>query len=265
MKFAYYIKKKHHQEDPELRGLLENFASRGNELYDLAANGLEEGTDMVLCFGGDGTLLSAARLTALSGVPLLGVNLGRMGFLADCSPNGIVDRICSGEYTIEERDMLEVGYAGTTLIALNEVSVRRSGAGTLGVAASLDGKALPTYWADGVLVSTSSGSTAYSLSIGGPICMPGVNAFILAPIAPHNLNMRPLIIPSHSEVILTTCSPKVPASICVDNREFPLPDGTPVRIRKSAVPLRKVVPPSSNFIDALRTKLFWGEDVRNSK
>ena len=172
-------------------------------------------------------------LVADLGVPVVGVNLGRLGFLSENRPEDVAQAILSQDYTIEDRSLLKASLSapcGNPSIdrwpyALNEVAVHRSGAAMLGVDVCLDGKWLPTYWADGLIVSTSSGSTAYSLSVGGPIVLPQSKVLILAPIAPHNLNIRPLVIPDSSEVHLRVHSRDGKAIFTIDNRTVELPEG----------------------------------------
>lgn len=232
---------------------------------------LPEGSDLVLSVGGDGTFLSTARLVASSGVPVVGVNLGRVGFLSENRPEDVAAAILDGDYTIEERSLLSVRFpAGISdpsienwPYALNEMTVHRSGAAMLGVEVCLDGKKLPTYWADGLIVSTSSGSTAYSLSVGGPIVLPQAKVLIVAPIAPHNLNMRPLVIPDTSELTLRMCSRDENVIFTIDNRTVELSAETEIAVSLARFSLRRVRFNKSDFINALTEKLFWGEDVRN--
>lgn len=270
MKFAYYIKKKALQQDERVMEPLRRLSDSGCELYDVAVAGaLSEGTDALLSFGGDGTLLSAARIAAPAGVPIVGMNFGRLGFLSGDKPDEVIPALLSGAYSVEERDLLEVDMDGElpanwTPFALNEMSVHRMGAAMLGVDVSVNGDALPTYWADGLLVSTSSGSTAYSLSVGGPICTPDSGVLIVAPIAPHNLNVRPLIVPDGTELEITTRSRESEVILTVDNRNFVIPAGTRVTVCTAPVRLKLVRIGKSSFIEALRTRLHWGEDVRNA-
>lgn len=267
MKIAYFIKKSRLQDSPSIASLLVKFQAAGHQVYNVAA-GLQDSTDMLISFGGDGTFLSAASLVCQHQIPLLGVNLGRMGFLSDTELALVEEGILSGNYHIEERCMLQISplspIANFFPYALNEVAVRRLGTGTLALEAKIDGEPLPTYWADGLLLSTSSGSTGYSLSVGGPICMPSVDAFVLAPIAPHNLNLRPLLLPTGAEVEIVAKDRKgAGLALSLDNRDYVMPSGSPILVQSSPYKLRKVVLGKSGFIEALRTKLLWGEDVRN--
>ena len=228
---------------------------------------LSSGAEMLLAVGGDGTFLSAAELVADSGVPVLGVNAGRLGFLSENAPDAVAEAILAGKMTIEERPVLQVECdatgAGVWPYAFNEVTVHRNGAAMLGVNVRLDGEQLPTYWADGLIVATSSGSTAYSLSVGGPIVLPESKVLIISPIAPHNLNVRPLIVPDDMNVGLDLQSRDASVTLTMDNRSVEVLPGTHVSIRMAQFSLKRVRLEKSDFIRALTEKLFWGEDVRN--
>lgn len=268
MKLGYYIKKLSLEEDPRISALLGRFEEGGARLYELGnASGIEPGTDMVLSFGGDGTFLSCARIVSEAGIPILGVNFGRMGFLSETNRD-ISGPVLNGNYTIEERVMLKVDVQGGVPedfwpYALNEACLHRSGPGMLGIEASVGGEQLPTYWADGLLVATSSGSTAYSLSAGGPICLPDADVLIISPIAPHNLNLRPLVVPGRSTIVMGTRVRETEAFLTLDNRSYIIPQGMSVTISEAPFRLKRVSIGKSNFIDALRSRLFWGQDVRN--
>ena len=230
---------------------------------------LQEGTDMLLSVGGDGTFLSASKRVGSSGVPVLGVNLGRLGFLSENRVDEVLDALASGEYTIENRSLLQTRVEGCPEVegfspySLNEVAVHRIGAGVLGVRVTLDGQALPVYWADGLLVATSSGSTAYSLSVGGPICMPESKVLIIAPIAPHNLNVRPLVVPDTSRIGITVESRDSSLMLSQDNRSRIVPSDVSLSVSMAQFSLKRVRLSSSGFVKGLTSKLFWGEDVRN--
>jgi NAD+ kinase len=149
--------------------------------------------------------------------------------------------------------------------ALNEITVHRSGAAMLAVEVDIDGVTLPTYWADGLIVSTSSGSTAYSLSAGGPIVLPDSKVLIITPIAPHNMNVRPLVIPDSSRISLRVCSRDNEVIYTSDNRSQKIEEGSELEISLAQFSLKRVRLNKSDFINALTQKLYWGEDVRNSK
>ena len=146
---------------------------------------------------------------------------------------------------------------------MNEISVFRRGAAILGIDVSIDGNPLPTYWADGLLVSTSSGSTAYSLSVGGPICVPDSKVLIIAPIAPHNLNVRPLVVPDTTKISISMRSRDDKVTMSMDNRNLLLSSSATIDVMVAQFSLKRVRLEKSSFIKALTTKLFWGEDIRN--
>ena len=269
MKLAYYLKDSRLQLDPGVLGLLAALGAAGLDVYPaLEAHEIQEGTDMLLSFGGDGTYLSAAGLALKASLPVLGVNFGRLGFLSENKPAEIADALASGAYTIERRGLVKA--EGWCLgdgpqLALNEICVLREGGAMLGIDLLVDGRPLPTYWADGLIVATSSGSTAYSLSVGGPICLPESRVLILAPVSPHNLNVRPFIVPDTSRIVLSFRSRADSVRLSADNRNYNIPSSS--RLEISAVPgaLQRVVLDGSNFIEALRSRLHWGSDVRNTE
>lgn len=270
MNIAVYIGKDELRSDGRLAALERELRDAGCHIYDLMRKeDIQDGTDFVLSVGGDGTFLSLAMLVADSGIPVVGVNLGRMGFLSENRPEDVAEALLGGEYVIEDRALLRADVAtGSPVIddypyALNEMTVRRSGAAMLGVDVTLDGIQLPTYWADGLVISTSSGSTAYSLSVGGPIVLPESKVFIISPIAPHNLNVRPLVVPDSSEISLKMHSRDGRFELSVDNRTVEVSEETEVTVGMAQFSLKRVRLGRSNFINALTDKLFWGEDVRN--
>ena len=233
----------------------------GIDLYELdPAEGLQPGSDMLISFGGDGTFLTAAQYAYDAGIPILGVNLGRMGFLSGARLDEIADRIADGDYRIEERQVLEA----SGMYAINEMSLCRVGTETIGVEVSVDGCRFPTYWADGVLVSTTSGSTAYNLSIGGPICAPGSKVLVISPIAPHNLGVRPLVIPDSSRIVMKVIARHGGAVFSCDNRSTDVPNGFAVDISLAERSLKCITMGNTGFMDALRSRFFWGMDVRNT-
>ncbi|MBO4916299.1 MAG: NAD(+)/NADH kinase [Bacteroidales bacterium] len=266
MKLALYIKKRSLAGDPRIDALRAELEEGGCEVAVVKARGdLVPGFDALLSLGGDGTFLSAARIVGDSGVPVLGVNFGRLGFLSEYKPEEVVKPLLAGEYTVEDRSLLrmEVEGSGVSDISLNEVAVHRKGAAVLGVDVTVDGESLPTCWADGFLVATSSGSTAYSLSVGGPICTPDARVLILAPIAPHNLNIRPIVVPDTTEVSLSFRSREEEVMVTMDNRVMALPVADRIKVSVAQFSLKSIRLYRSNFIQALKSKLFWGEDVRN--
>jgi len=269
MKIAYYIMKRSLRGDARVLDIISRLGSGGNESYDLLAAGVPEpGTDMIVSLGGDGTFLSAAAVASVNGIPVVGVNMGRLGFLAAYSPDEIADAILSGQYEIEERSLLQVssdspGFPHTLPYALNELTVNRAGSSMLGVNICVDGYALPTCWADGILVSTSSGSTAYNLSAGGPICTPDSKVLIITPISPHNLNVRPMVVPESAVIGISFRSRDGQVAMSIDNSNYKLSADSALKVNSAPVRLRIVHPGTSGFLNALRTRLLWGADVRN--
>ena len=269
MKFAWFIYNQKFRADTRLTGLLGELQAAGCDVYEVSeSSDVTSGTDALLSFGGDGTFLSAARIALAADVPVIGVHLGRLGFLSENRPEDVVNALVSGEYTIESREMLMVGMDCEKPqrwhpMALNEMTVHRIGAAMLGVDVTVNGTPLPAYWADGLLVSTSSGSTAYSLSVGGPICTPDTRVLIIAPIAPHNLNVRPLVVPEGTAISLVPHSREENVVLTLDNRNYVIPAGTKLDVCVAPLRLRRLRIGESSFIEALRTRLHWGEDLRN--
>lgn len=272
MKLALYIGRKDYLADPRIVKMTGDFEDRGCSLYQVSQpEDIQPDTDMLLSVGGDGTFLSASAVLSDSEIPVMGVNLGRMGFLSENRPEDVVDAVISKDYTVENRAMLELGHCDVEDVpqdyfhALNELCVHRSGPSMLEIEVCVDGIQLPAYWADGLVISTSSGSTAYSLSVGGPIVLPEARVLIISPIAPHNLNMRPLVIPDSSKIDLRMYSRDGDFVFSSDNRSMKMPSGTNLSVSVAQFSLMRVRLNRSNFINALTQKLFWGEDVRNIK
>ena len=266
MRLALYIKKRSLAGDPRIDALRAELEAGGCEVSVVKdADDFRPDVDALLSLGGDGTFLSAARIVGDSGVPVLGVNFGRLGFLSEYKPGEVVSALLAGAYSIENRSLLKASAedGGWEDVSLNEMTVHRKGAAMLGVDLSIDGESLPTCWADGFLVATSSGSTAYSLSVGGPICTPDARVLVLAPIAPHNLNIRPIVVPDTSVVKLSFRSREPEIMVTADNRNFVLPVSSRISVSVAQFSLKRIRLDRSNFIQALKSKLFWGEDVRN--
>lgn len=268
MKLAYFIKKSSLVSDSRVSGLLAGLRDAGHGTYAVnSPRDITPGTDLLLSMGGDGTFLDAARIAVPAGIPVAGVNFGRMGFLSEYDPEVVLSSLRDGAYAIERRALLQVSgcsSGGDFPYALNEISVSRAGAAMLGIDLEIDGAVLPTCWADGMIVATSSGSTAYALSVGGPICTPDSRVFIVAPVSPHNLNVRPLIIPETSKVRISFRSREESVNFTIDNSSRLIPSGTVLDIEAAPVSLERLRMGSPNFINALRSRLHWGDDVRNS-
>lgn len=270
MKLAVYIGKESQESDGRIADLFKALKDGGMQLTELAYGEIpDEDTDMLLSVGGDGTFLYSSKLVIDRGIPVVGVNLGRVGFLSENRPEDVADALIAGEFTVENRSILKAVVLPSDSsgdmwdYALNEITVHRTGAAMLGVDVTLDGVKLPTYWADGLVISTSSGSTAYSLSVGGPIVLPESKVLIISPIAPHNLNIRPLVVPNNSTLSLKMHSRDGRFALTADNRTVEVGEDVEVKIAVAQFSLRRVRLNRSNFINALTEKLFWGEDVRN--
>ena len=209
MKIGYFILNDELRSDARMLSLLSELESATFEVYEIhTKSDVRPETDLVLSMGGDGTFLSAAHVVADIGLPILGVNFGRIGFLCENRPEAVRKALMEGDFRIEYRTVLNATLKGPEArrtigmlpYSVNEVSLHRSGSSVLGIHVCVDGEPLPTYWADGLIVATSSGSTAYSLSVGGPICMPDTKVLIIAPVAPHNLNVRPIVVPESAKI-----------------------------------------------------------------
>lgn len=231
---------------------------------------LDLGTDMVISVGGDGTFLKAASEVGDKGVPILGVNTGRLGFLADVSPDEmevVFDEIHAGLYAVEERSVLKVACEGASLsgypYALNEIAVlKRDSSSMIGIHASVNGEYLTTYQADGLVVATPTGSTAYSLSVGGPVIVPHSNTIAITPVAPHSLNVRPIVVRDDWDITLEVESRNHNFLVAIDGRSEPCREGARLHIGKAAYSVKVVKRRGHLFFDTLRAKLMWGADTR---
>ena len=230
-----------------------------------------EGVDMLFSVGGDGTFLDAVSFLGRSDVPLLGVNTGRLGFLTGESDAGMLralDFLREGRYEVEERSVLEVEvddrWNEELRYALNEAGVRRTDTSSLlTIRVWVDEEELATYWADGLLVATPSGSTAYSMSCGGPIVWPTCDVLLLTPVCPHNLSMRPLVLPGDAAVRLEVESRTGEFVVSADSRAVRLETGHTLCVLAAPFKVKVVRLPWRHFGRVLREKLMWGEDARN--
>jgi NAD+ kinase len=220
--------------------------------------------------GGDGTFLETVNLVRDSCIPVIGINTGRLGFLANISREDIcssIEDLFAGKYTLENRSLLHVttnnGKLDELDTALNEVTVHKSRMGMISIGTELDGEYLNTYWADGLIISTPTGSTAYSMSVGGPIVVPEANTFIISPIAPHNLTVRPIIVPDNKKIKLTVKSRTDQYQVALDSRLFNVSSERELVIDKAPYCLKLVKLVNNNFYQTLRNKLMWGIDKRN--
>ena len=234
------------------------------------AHSLPADTACFINIGGDGTFLESMALIHDSGIPAIGINLGRLGFLANVSFDNIKDSvgaILKGNYQLEERSLLQIMSGNLPAdiypYALNEVGIQRQKPAMIGVQVKLDNELLPTYWSDGLLVATPTGSTAYSMSVGGPIVMPEAKNLIIAPIAPHNLNVRPLIIHDTATLEITVFARKGNIFLTIDNQEVEIPSGFQFSVQKAPFLLRFIRLNNNSFFTSLQEKLAWGIDKRN--
>src|SRR5690606_31568190 len=226
----------------------------------------------LLSLGGDGTMLSAVSQVKASGIPIAGINFGRLGFLASIHKTKIIEAledIFSGKYQLQPRALLEVSGSdknifGEDNFALNDITVfRHDTSSMITIHAKLNGELLNAYWADGIIIATPTGSTAYSLSCGGPIIMPGSGNFVITPIAPHNLNVRPIVISANSTLELEIESRTDKYILSCDSKTATLPTTTKLTIRKAPFHINLIRLESDKYFNTLREKLLWGLDVRN--
>ena len=223
----------------------------------------------MVCYGGDGTLLEGVHRLNGADIPVVGINGGHLGFLALAPREKIkevFDGIAAGGLNLEVRDMLcvegEIEGKKEEFYALNEVSIQRLGATMISIEAAIDGNSVSTYNGDGVIISTPTGSTAYSLSAGGPIVAPSCRSFLLTPLAPHNLTMRPIVMPDSSIVSLHINTRNNEALISADNRTCKIANNTYLTSKKAKRYIRLAVPHNISFFDSLRNKMMWGVDIR---
>lgn len=231
------------------------------------------GIDLSFSVGGDGTFIKNVKYVRDSGVPVLGINTGRLGFLANIGKEHIqaaMDMVYRKEYVHQKRSLIRVetedDLFGDDNIALNELTLqKRDTSSMITVHASLDGKYLNAYWADGLIVATPSGSTAYSLSCGGPIITPGCQVHILTPIAPHNLNVRPMVVPDQFPIKLVVEGRSRRYLVSIDGHSMSIRQGEEIFVHKADYMVNVIKFEENNFLDTIRNKLGWGVDNRNSK
>lgn len=234
---------------------------------------LDNSFEMLISIGGDGTILRAAAFVRNSGVPLLGINAGRLGFLAKVQKENIdslLQFVIDQNYTTSERTLLGLtsepkNEAFEELnFAMNEVTVsRKDTTSMITVETYLNNEYLNSYWADGLIISTPTGSTGYSLSCGGPILTPDVKSLVITPIAPHNLTARPLVIPDDTEITLRVTGREDQYLVSLDSRISSVKNESILKIKKTDYKIKMVEIPGETFLKTLRNKLLWGEDKRN--
>jgi NAD+ kinase len=229
------------------------------------------GIELGISIGGDGTFLKFVTYVRSSGVPVMGINTGRLGFLANTSREdleNVLDKVAKKDYVFQKRSLIKVttdeNYFGDDNYGLNELAVHKKDTSSMiTVHAELDGKFLNSYWADGLIVATPTGSTAYSLSCGGPIITPGCAVHILSPIAPHNLNVRPVVVPDHMPIKLTVDGRDRSYLLTLDSYSKVVKRGTEVHLEKASFMINVIKFEENNFLDTIRNKMMWGLDKRN--
>ncbi len=294
MKIAVYGREFHPSVIPYVQHLFDSLTAKGAELWIYgefqdflgqqqvvcprqlntyaAKDGLPDDVGFMLSLGGDGTMLAAVAIVGDSGIPVAGINFGRLGFLADISKDDIdaaMEAILRGEYDIQKRTLVSVESTQTTLFdgshfALNDVTLFKSDSSAMiTVNAHVNGELLNAYWADGIIVATPTGSTAYSLSCGGPILMPGSGNFVITPISPHNLNVRPVVISDEVELDLEIESRSGKFLLSCDSKTTAVSSDIRLTIRKAHYQAKLIRLKNYRYFSTLRNKLLWGLDARN--
>ena len=289
LKFAIFGNEYQAKKSTSIEKILDYLAQKGAEIYvenayyefltrsqhiDVKAAGVFEDynfdVDYVISMGGDGTFLKAASRVGAKGTPIIGVNMGRLGFLADVLPGEVeaaLDSLYAGECQIEEHVVIQVEAEGGVLagnpFALNDIAVlKRDDASMISIRTQVDGEFLVNYQADGLIVTTSTGSTAYNLSNGGPIIIPQSSSLCLTPVAPHSLNIRPVVINDTAEITLDVESRSHNYLVAIDGRRERMTEGTRLVIRKAAHTIKIVKQRNQRYFSTLREKLMWGADQR---
>lgn len=289
LKFAIFGNEYQAKKSTSIEKILDYLAQKGAEIYvenayyefltrsqhiDVKAAGVFEDynfdVDYVISMGGDGTFLKAASRVGAKGTPIIGVNMGRLGFLADVLPGEVeaaLDSLYAGECQIEEHVVIQVEAEGGILagnpFALNDIAVlKRDDASMISIRTQVDGEFLVNYQADGLIVTTSTGSTAYNLSNGGPIIIPQSSSLCLTPVAPHSLNIRPVVINDTAEITLDVESRSHNYLVAIDGRSERMTEGTRLVIRKAAHTIKIVKQRNQRYFSTLREKLMWGADQR---
>lgn len=249
----------------------ENVIARDYKTFSTSSE-VDKSFDVLISIGGDGTILRAITYVGNSGIPILGVNAGRLGFLAKVQKEDIhsfLQIVIDKKYTISERTLLKLETKPENKeiainFALNEITVsRKDTTSMITIETSLNDEYLNSYWADGLIISTPTGSTGYSMSCGGPILTPDVKGFVITPIAPHNLNARPLVIPDDKEIKLKVSGREEQYLVSLDSRILYVNNNSELYISKNPFTIKMVEFPEETFLKTLRKKLLWGEDKRN--
>ena len=250
------------------------FITEGQHM-DVRVDGIFDGDDFdvdyAISMGGDGTLLKTAARVHSKDTPIIGVNIGRLGFLADVAPSEIemaISDIYAGNYRVDEHSVIKIETSGEEKLesgpfALNDIAIlKRDNASMISIRASVNGEYVTTYQADGLIVTTPTGSTAYNLSNGGPIIAPGTGTLCLTAVAPHSLNIRPIVVPDSSVISLKVESRSHSVLVAVDGKSTSLHDGTEVRISKAKHTVRIIRFSDRKYYSTLREKMMWGLDQR---
>ncbi len=232
---------------------------------------LDHDTRCLISIGGDGTLLDTITFIHDSGIPIMGINTGRLGFLSSIAANEVafaLEALFSENYTLDQRSVIELvdtgNLFGSVNYALNELTVlKRDNSSMITISAYVDDRFLNTYWADGLIVATPTGSTGYSLSCGGPIISPGSKSLIITPIATHNLTVRPIVIPDTSTVKLNISGRTQDYLVTLDSRSKPLSTSVELVIKKASFSVNLMCMGHKDFYKTIRNKLAWGLDIRN--
>lgn len=227
--------------------------------------------DYLLCIGGDGTMLDSMTIVKESGIPVLGFNTGRLGYLATSNPEDVrhvVDELIKKSYHIDRRSILKLEadqeLFGGFGYALNDMVIhKKDSTSMITVHTYLNGEFMNTYWADGLIVATPTGSSAYSLSCGGPILIPKSSSFVITPIAPHNLSVRPVVIPDDTVLSFEVDGRVKSYLLSLDSRNCSIKKGTQIAVRKADFPFNLIRLSKENYLDSLRNKMMWGMDARN--
>lgn len=223
---------------------------------------IPEDTELVISYGGDGTFLQCVRMLRGRDIPVMGINSGRLGFLANVprvAVKDVIKNICSKNYIVEERSVIVAEGLG---FALNEFSIQKEGVNMINICLSIDGEDVVEYKADGLLISTPTGSTAYSMSVGGPIVAPSCDCIVIIPIAPHNLTMRPLVVEGSAVIEVCAESRMNNLVVTLDNTCFPAENGQTFRLHREKNRIKIAQMPDNSFYKTIRNKLMWGLDGR---
>lgn len=292
MKLAIYGRSFNDSFNPVIQQLFDRLAMQGSEVYIFEAfysylkprinfsatpktfrslADVKYWPDYVVSIGGDGSMLDSVALVKNTGIPILGINTGRLGFLSNISTDDIqqaIDALVTKNYQIEKRGLLELHSSnhlfGENNFALNELTVHKKDSSTMmTVHAYVDNEYLNSYWADGLIIATPTGSTAYSLSCGGPIVTPDAKNVIITPVAPHNLNVRPIVLPDSVTITLKAEGRSLQFLAALDSRSETFDADTELVVKKAGFTANLVQLHSQTFMSTMRNKLMWGADKRN--